>query len=785
MRRAAKEAITSVLRRHVRPLVVLSVGTLVVLAAAVSLGARTMLASYQKLEDADARRRAEQVYRAFEADLRQLQISNRDYAEWDVAHEFMSVRDPTFLADNFSASQLRGMYVDLVWIIDAAGRDVYSSYVERGSEHAIEPAPFELRSELREFQTVQRSLRERSPAERLVRTSLGLVAASATEIARSDGSSPSGAMLLFARFVDVAEVQRVAETSRLPVTIATVGARSDDAPPPAELAAWLAAAEDPFFVDVLDRDSIAGYSLLRDVDRTPVAYFSTIAPREIHAIGVRTTFYLLGSVVVLFLAFACALAVLFIILVALQRRDVDHRREAEEQQRENRRNLVTQAQKDFLTGLPNRLYVNARVPRLIAKMSDAKGIIALFQVDLDHFKTVNDSRGHASGDKMLRIVARRLRASVAKGDLVARMGGDEFVVVSSLLPNVEIVERLAARLQKAISADIQLDGKPVNVTASMGIALYPRDGVDTETLLKRADIALHQAKESGRRCHHFFAEDMSARISEHALLEQALRRAIGTPEIYLDYQPIIDLKSGRVMSLEALMRWRSPELGQVPPSRFIPIAEKSGLILELGQFALEAVLAQQRAWLDGGVPVVPIAVNVSPLQVERLDFAALVKRLTAAAGLEPKWVRFEITESAVMKEPEKLIATLRTLRELGSQVLIDDFGTGYSSLSYIDRLPVDIIKIDRAFVHDLSRERGPSPVVSAVVDMARRLRLKTVAEGVETAAQAAILAEIGCDYAQGYFYSKPVLARHCRSLLEHLRRERPITDTLIERVVRV
>jgi diguanylate cyclase (GGDEF)-like protein len=357
-------------------------------------------------------------------------------------------------------------------------------------------------------------LRERSPAERLVRTSLGLVAASATEIARSDGSSPSGAMLLFARFVDVAEVQRVAETSRLPVTIATVGARSDDAPPPAELAAWLAAAEDPFFVDVLDRDSIAGYSLLRDVDRTPVAYFSTIAPREIHAIGVRTTFYLLGSVVVLFLAFACALAVLFIILVALQRRDVDHRREAEEQQRENRRNLVTQAQKDFLTGLPNRLYVNARVPRLIAKMSDAKGIIALFQVDLDHFKTVNDSRGHASGDKMLRIVARRLRASVAKGDLVARMGGDEFVVLLPGLrgpdtqPRIDQLHRMIAAAGHGLFPDRTL-------SASIGISSFPEDGQSAEALLAEADRRMYQEKQLNKEARntsptHNWAEQLAA-----------------------------------------------------------------------------------------------------------------------------------------------------------------------------------------------------------------------------------------------------------------------------------
>jgi EAL domain-containing protein (putative c-di-GMP-specific phosphodiesterase class I) len=251
----------------------------------------------------------------------------------------------------------------------------------------------------------------------------------------------------------------------------------------------------------------------------------------------------------------------------------------------------------------------------------------------------------------------------------------------------------------------------------------------------------------------------------------------------MEYQPIVDLESGCVVSLEALMRWRHPELGLVPPMRFIPVAEKSGLIVELGQHALREVLNQQRAWLDEGVPVVPVAVNVSPLQLERTDFAALVATMAASAGLDPTWVRFEITESAMMRDPDKLVGTLRALRAGGSQVLIDDFGTGYSSLSYLDKLPVDIVKIDRAFVRDLTSANDQCPIMDAVIDMARRLKLKTVAEGVETAEQVMLLRNRGCDYAQGYFYSKPVSARHCRTLLEQLRRERPITETMVMRVL--
>jgi predicted signal transduction protein with EAL and GGDEF domain len=384
---------------------------------------------------------------------------------------------------------------------------------------------------------------------------------------------------------------------------------------------------------------------------------------------------------------------------------------------------------------------------------------------------------------LLQIVAARLRAAISMHDLVARMGGDEFVVVATLMPDNDSIDKLALRLRTAVSAPIALENATVSVTASLGIAVFPNDGSDVKALLKHADIALYQAKEAGRDCHRFFSADMDLRVSEHLALEQALRHAVGTNQIYMDYQPIIDLRTGHLSSLEALMRWRHPERETIPPGQFIPVAEKSGLIAELGRQGLTLVIAQIRAWLDANVPIVPIAINVSPLQLDRTDFAALVSELAAKAGIEPSWLRFEITESAVMKEPDKLIGTLQTLRDLGSQVLIDDFGTGYSSLSYLNRLPVDTVKIDRAFIRDLGTDRAHTPIVDAVIDMARKLGLKTVAEGVETAEQAALLREQGCDYAQGYFYSKPVSARQCRSLLRELERARPLTETVMVRAI--
>jgi len=782
MDKAEKRTVLAFLRQQVRPLILFCFAMLVFLTAVVGVGARTLMGSYLQLETSATRQKAEQVYRAFEADLRQLQISNRDYAEWDAAEEYLQSRDPAFLAGNFSAEQLAGMHVDVVWLVDAQGRDVFSRAVDR-SLNVTTPAPRELIDALRRFGVGDAALRERAPAERLVRTPLGLAGVSALEVTRSNKSRPTGSVMLFARLIEEDELERVRETSHLPVAMIDLAPPQADALP-ADVAAWANAADaPPFLVRPADDDLVVGYSLLRGVDGQPLAAFATDSPREIRALGLRTSWYVLSIVVALFVAFATIAFALLLRVVALHKRHALARRDADEQRRNTRSKLAKQALRDPLTGLPNRLYLHTRLPRLIAKMADSNKLLAVVCLDVDHFKNINETRGHTHGDRLLQIVAKRLRANVSTADIVARMGGDDFVIVASLLADEKAVESFAKRLQAIVGADVDLSGKAVSVTASLGAALYPRDGTDTETLLKRAEIALYQAKEAGRRCYRIFAEDMSKRVNQHAALEQELRRALDTPQIYLEYQPIVDFQDGRVVSLEALMRWRHPEIGPIPPARFIPVAEKSGLILELGQHALREVLRQQRGWLDEDVPVVPIAVNVSALQVDRLDFAAQVKRLTAEAGVEPKWVRFEITESAITKEPERLIATLCELRALGSQVLIDDFGTGYSSLSYLSRMPADILKIDRAFVRDLGRSEEHSPIIRAIIDMAKRLQMKTVAEGVENAKQAAVLCELGCDYAQGFLYSKPVAAHHCRVLLEQLRRERPLTETMIMRVV--
>ncbi|HUN25284.1 MAG TPA: bifunctional diguanylate cyclase/phosphodiesterase [Steroidobacteraceae bacterium] len=472
-------------------------------------------------------------------------------------------------------------------------------------------------------------------------------------------------------------------------------------------------------------------------------------------------------------------------LVAFVARDVSERKNAERRERESRRRLIRIARHDALTGLPNRAFLATRFPHVLKKVAGSGRLLALICLDVDNFKHINDSRGHPQGDQLLRIIASRLRATLPAQHVVVRMGGDEFLVVAPLMPDKSAIEQLALSLRTAVAAPLVLGSHSLSVTASAGIAVFPDDGRDADTLLKCADIALYHAKNAGRNCHRFFAAQMDRQVTEQATLEQALYEALGTEQIFMEYQPIVELLTGRIASLEALMRWRHPTEGLIPPDRFIPIAERAGLIVRLSEHALRQVLTQLRAWIDAGVPVVPVSFNVLPVQLERTDFAALVERLTKELGVEPRLIAFEITEAVAMREPDRLVTTLKRLRELGSKIMIDDFGTGYSSLSYLTALPVDVLKIDRTFVRELGQVVARLPVINAVIDMGRQLQLKIVAEGVETAEQAVLLLELGCDYAQGYLYSKPVSAAACRALLMELQGSAPLTQTVLVRALSV
>jgi diguanylate cyclase (GGDEF)-like protein/PAS domain S-box-containing protein len=471
-------------------------------------------------------------------------------------------------------------------------------------------------------------------------------------------------------------------------------------------------------------------------------------------------------------------------LVCLLSRDVTTRKRAERDAADHRRKLSRLANHDPLTGLPNRLFLNLRLPRLLRRLADSHRLLAVFYVDMDHFKDINDSHGHPFGDKLLKIFAQRLKASIGEHDVVVRVGGDEFVVVVSLLSNMNAAELVAQRLIVAAQAPVIIDDTMLTVSASIGVAVYPLHAVNTETLLKHADIALYQAKQAGRNGYKVFNSDMNLELSEKLALEQSLRHALGNNELYVEYQPILDLHTNALRSFEALVRWRHPQMGLVPPARFIPVAEKSGLILPLGEFVLRSVLQQIQRWHQLGMPLVPVAVNISPLQLQRINLAELVAKLIAEFGVESKWLAFEVTESAVIHDYQEVVSTLQNFRELGSRVLIDDFGTGFSTLGHLKNLPIDGIKIDRSFVMEVSNKYSDRVIISGIVNMARELKLYTVAEGIETMEQLAVLRELGCDHGQGYYFTSSLSGKDAQKLLEQLGGMKDLSETVKHRVLR-
>jgi diguanylate cyclase (GGDEF)-like protein/PAS domain S-box-containing protein len=459
-------------------------------------------------------------------------------------------------------------------------------------------------------------------------------------------------------------------------------------------------------------------------------------------------------------------------------RDISERRRIEESLRDNQTKLAHLAANDALTGLPNRTYLQTHLEHLLAHAGRQDQSLAFFCIDLDYFKNINDSLGHDAGDEVLKLIARRLRADIRADDVVIRTGGDEFVIVTSHANGTPAARAMAERILGSVRVPIALDATTLSLAASIGIARYPEHGLDGIALLKNAEIALYQAKELGRNTFECFSSDMDIKLSEQIALEQALRRAIGTDQIYVEYQPIIDLTTGKLAAFEALARWRDPQSGLISPVRFIPIAEKSGLILPLGEQILHAVIVQMHQWQELGLQLVPVSVNVAPLQLERTAFSTYVHELLMQYDLDPCLLAFEVTESAWMQDSHKHIVIIDTLRSAGSRIYVDDFGTGFSNLSYLKALPVDTLKIDQSFTRTIDTDPSDAAIVSGIIAMADKLKLDTVAEGIETAAHARMLRELGCKYGQGYYFSRPLAAERCRSLLEQIGTSRDFTETL-------
>jgi len=439
-------------------------------------------------------------------------------------------------------------------------------------------------------------------------------------------------------------------------------------------------------------------------------------------------------------------------------RDITPRKQAEER-------IQYLATHDSLTGLPNRVMFAELLSHVLASARRNRRKFAVLFIDLDRFKFINDSLGHEAGDALLCEVARRLKDSLRASDIVARMGGDEFVMLLQDLGNSEQAGGIARKLLSAVIKPIELNGQECRVTASIGISVFPDDAPDETSLMTHADLAMYHAKEEGKNNFQFYDGRLETMSLERLALETRLRRAIERNELSLHYQAKLDLRDNTIAGVEALLRWNSPELGAVSPAQFIPLAEETGLILAIGKWVLRSACEQCVQWQNAGLPPVRVSVNLSPRQLNDPELVAAVRTVLADTGLKPDLLELEVTESSVMHNVERALEVLGALKDMGVRLAIDDFGTGYSSLAQLKRFPIDTLKVDRSFIRELPSDSEDKAIAEAIIAMGKTLSLTVVAEGVETREQQEFLRERACDQMQGFFFSKPVPAADFAELL--------------------
>ncbi|MBB3121717.1 EAL domain-containing protein [Pseudoduganella violacea] len=424
------------------------------------------------------------------------------------------------------------------------------------------------------------------------------------------------------------------------------------------------------------------------------------------------------------------------------------------------------ANHDALTGLPNRNLLHDRISQAIARTRRTGLHLATLVLDLDRFKFVNDSYGHPVGDALLQAVSSRLKMAVREGDTVARLGGDEFVVLLADLVDTRTAEDVVQKVLSMFIEPFLLGEHSLHISTSIGVSEFPADGDTGEILLKTADAALYSAKDKGRNCYQFYHPKMGVLMEERADIEHALHQALARGELELHYQPKVDLNGGQIYGMEALLRWRRPDIGQVPPDRFIPLAEETGLIIPIGEWVLRTACAQLHAWHGGGFPHLTMAVNVSARQFRQMNMPDLVRAVLADSGVPAQCLELELTESLLMQNQELVVRDLKQLKEIGVTLSLDDFGTGYSSLSYLKQFPIDVVKIDQSFIRDVTDSVDGASLTKSIIAMAKSLNMTTIAEGVETQGQLGFLNTHRCDAIQGYYFSRPLAGSEMGMLLQ-------------------
>ncbi len=754
-----------------------------------------LLGSFARLEEEDTREDMRRVLNSFSSGMAELISTSRDHATWDDTYAFIS---NTSFADAPNHPYVKSNYIDTTFAINRINfllmfneenKVVYQKGYDLRANREI-PVPVELTDNIQRQKDI--FLHHTNPES--FRSGILILndtpaAIVSLPIVHSNMKGPIRGTLITGYYLDESYVehQSVLTRTRLKLT------PYDGTHSPPQAASFPANSlnEAPVWIGKKDDHLIEANALIYDLYGNPSFVLQLEKPRSIYQQGKTSTLY--------FLTFLLAAGMIFTIVtlrflerVILSRltglisgvKTISRDRDFSGRVRvtgtdeisvletefnvmmavleESQGTIIHRAYHDSLTDLPNRTLFYERLDYALQMAASSDSQAAILFIDLDKFKQVNDSFGHDVGDLLLLEVTKRLKQCTRTEDLISRLGGDEFIVLLPSIADRDSVDKIAERIRESLLKPFPLKDQMIFVSASIGISIYPTDGTNPETLIKHADMAMLRVKGEGKNNYRLFTPDLQADANRKLLLEQHLRRAIEQNELALYYQPKICMQTGRIVGMEALLRWIHPELGFISPQEFIPLAEESGLISSIGKWVLRTACMQNKAWQQAGYAPVSVAVNLSSIQFEQDDLIHAIEQILQETGLDSAYLELEITESIAMQDIDYVVEKLLTLRNMGIHISIDDFGTGYSSLSYLKRLPIDSLKIDKTFVRDITEDAN---IPTAIIAMAHSLNLSVTAEGVETEEQLTLLQNLHCDCLQGYLFSKPVPAKEFEQLL--------------------
>ncbi len=851
---------------------IIAASVLVLLSVIYGTSQLIVLKGFLTLENDSLAQNASRVMDALNDDIATLGTLADDWATWDDTYAFMQGKAPDFIDKNLPDDAFTRLRVNLVLLVDTQGRIAFGKAIDLEASAPI-PLPDGLEMYLRGHPEFVQFTAPDAERQGLIVISGVPLLVGLRPIVTSEGTGPINGTLVMGRFLNAAEIARIAAVTHLDVAVGLLA--GTELPDDFQQARSMQNETSGLSVIAPDDEKIRAYRQMADIEGLPAVMLRVQTPREIYQSGRNTLQYFMLSLLIITLLFGLFLRQLAGKLMysqAKKREMENHYRAVVEQSGEGiiqvdiqslnlldanpafcrllgygleevprlslsdlregtadasrsyvaevvkaRRHTTHEGQLkckdgswlavetgayvvsndgndvlsivvrditerkhaqerihylahyDPVTNMPNRVLMRDRLQQNLAHAERNHCMVAVLFLDLDRFKVINDSLGHHAGDLLLQILGQRLTGCIRQGDTVSRQGGDEFVVVISEVRQLEVLKVITEKLLATVAEPIEIYGHEVTTTTSIGISLFPHDGMAVDSLMKNADMAMYQAKKQGGNNCQFYSSDMNDRSRERLNLENSLRHALERGELSLHYQPQIDIGTGKVFGMEALLRWRHPQLGDIPPTKFIPLAEETGLISAIGDWVLNEACAQMQTWRDQGFDGLRISVNISARQLQQKDLVNRVGAILDATGLAASMLDLELTESMLMENMQENVAVLQSLRQLGLVISIDDFGTGYSSLAYLQRLPIETLKIDRSFVRDITSQNSNAPIALAVIALAHSLGHKVIAEGVETKEQLEFMRNHGCDAVQGYYFSKPLTAA---SLTEYLHSQR-------------